>query len=66
MNAKLFVPQVADHNRLTVAKRAGARISFCERTKLLTVDGALLGYPSNLGCRQNAEAFAKLHNIVLS
>ena len=66
MNAKLFVPQVADHNRLTAAKRAGAKISFCERTKLLTIDGHLLGYPSNLRNRENAEAFAKLHNIVLS
>lgn len=66
MNAKLFVPQVGDHNRLTTAKRNGAKISFCERTKLLSIDGALLGYPANLGTRANAEEFAKLHNFILS
>ena len=66
MNAKLFVPHVADHNRLTEAKRNGSRIGFCERTKLLTIDGQLLGYPAHLSCRENAEAFAKLHNFVLS
>lgn len=66
MNTQLFVPQVADHNRLTVAKRNGAKISFCERTKLLTIDGTLLGYPAHLGSRAKAEAFAKLHNFILS
>ena len=66
MNAHLFVPQVADHNRLTVAKRSGAKISFCERTKLLTIDGALLGYPAHLGTRAKAKEFAELHNFILS
>lgn len=66
MNVNLFVPQVADHNRLTTAKRKGAKISFCERTKLLIIDGSHLGYPSNLGTRAKAEEFAKLHNFILS
>ncbi len=66
MNTRLFCPNVADHNRLTLAKRSGATITFCEHKKLLAVDGVLLGYPANLGTRAKALEFADLHNFILS
>lgn len=66
MNAPLFHPHVADHNRLVTAKREGRQIGWCDRTKLLTIDGELLGYPANLGTRAKAEAYAELHNFTLT
>lgn len=66
MNTSLFSRHAADQRRITDAKRDGTPIIYSAKFRLLEIEGVLLGSPSHLLTRADAEAYATLHGFKLA